>query len=204
MEAEQGFLSRHGKAAITRLNQLGMIVDTGHASSRTVLDAIEASATEIACSHAGMTSRCPTNPRTQTDEAIQAVAASGGIFGIVSTPGALNGQDTCSVQDYVDTIDAACQLVGSSENIGFGSDFCLALSPQEIFTAPEWGPSAAKDVGVNIDVWPWSDGHAGFENNSGYINLTRGLVAKGYSKQDIANVMGDNYLQFMDRVMKKR
>jgi len=203
MESEEGLLSRHGRAIVRRMNDLGMVVDTGHCSSRTVLQAVEVSERPIACSHAGMRRRCPTNPRTQTDEAIFAVARAGGVFGVVSTPGALTGSDRCSVQDYVDTIDAAVELAGI-DHVAFGSDFCLAMSAQEIFTAPEWGPAAAASVGVDADaVWPWSDGHLGFENNTGYINLTRGLYKKGYSEEDIAKVMGANYLRLLGTVGRR-
>jgi len=201
MEEEEGFLSRHGKRLIHRMNELGMLVDAGHCSSKTVLQAVEASSKPIVCSHAGMKSRCPSNPRTQSDDAIRAVAQSGGVFGVVSTPGALTGSDRCTVQDFVDTLDAAVNVAGI-DHVCFGSDFCLAMSAQEIFTAPEWGPAAAASVGVDADaVWPWSDGHLGFENNSGYVNLTRGLYAKGYKREDIEKVIGGNYLRVLEAVV---
>ena len=196
MEKSNRGLSNFGRDMIARMNDIGMLVDTGHCHSSTLMDAIDASDKPIACSHAGMASRC-NNPRTQTDEALKNLADSGGVFGIVSTPGAINGTDKCSVKDYVDTIDAAVNLMGV-EHVGFGSDFVLAASVEEILSAPEWTDKLREAVGVNVQVWPWSDGHIGMENNSGYPNLTRGLLAKGYSDADITKIMGGNFIRLIE------
>ena len=66
--------------------------------------------------------------------------------------------------------------------------------------APEWSDKL-RESGVSIDVWPWSDGHLGMENNSGYVNLTRGLVAKGYQDDAIKKVMGGNFLRLIEDTM---
>ena len=199
METRNSGLSNFGADMIEKMNEVGMLVDTGHCHSTTLIDAIDISKTPIACSHAGMASRC-NNPRTQTDEALKKLADHGGVFGIVSAPGAINGTDTCSVKDYVDTIDAAVNLMGV-DHVGFGSDFILAASVEEILTAPEWNDKLREAVGVNVQVWPWSDGHKGFENNSGYPNLTRGLIAKGYADDDIAKIMGGNFVRLIGDVI---
>jgi membrane dipeptidase len=183
------------------MNEIGILVDTGHCTSQTLMDAVETSSKPIACSHAGMRSRAPKNPRTQTDEALKALADKGGVFGIVSTPGAINDTPKCTAADYVDTIEAAVNLI-SIDHVAFGTDLILPASIEEIFTAPEWGPKAAASVGVAGDtIWPWSDGHKGMENNSGYPNLTRGLVAKGYSDQDIAKIMGGNFVRLIEETI---
>ena len=72
---------------------LGIIVDTGHCKPQTVIDAAKASRKPMTCSHAGLSSICPANPRTQTDEAIKAVAKTGGVFGLVAAPSAVNNTD---------------------------------------------------------------------------------------------------------------
>jgi len=54
---------------------------------------------------------------------------------------------------------------------------------------------------VNVTTWPWSDAFEGMENHSGYPNPTRGLVAKGYSDEDIRKVMGGNHIRLVREVI---
>lgn len=199
MEERNRGLSTYGGELIEKMNELNMLVDTGHCHSSTLEDALDVSKRPIVCSHAGMASRAK-NPRTQTDEALKKLADHGGVFGVISTPGALNGTDSCTVNDYLDTIEAAVNLLGI-EHVGFGTDFTLAASVEEVLTAPEWNDKLREAVGVNVQVWPWSDGHKGMENNSGYPNLTRGLVARGYNDEDIAKIMGGNFLRIIEDVI---
>ncbi|CAE7803109.1 unnamed protein product [Symbiodinium necroappetens] len=102
--------------------------------------------------------------------------------------------DFCTVGDLVDNIDAAVKLVGE-DHVGFGSDFLMAASLEETLTAPEWDAQRQQEVCVSGAIWPFSDGHKGYENNAGYRNVTRGLVAKGYSDEAVRKVMGGNFLR---------
>jgi membrane dipeptidase len=199
LEHSQFGLSLLGESAVGRLNDLGMLVDTGHSSAPTLMAAVEVSEKPIACTHAGVRS-IVNQPRSQTDEALKKLADNGGVFGVVSTPVALNGQQNCSVNDYLDSIEYAINLMGV-EHVGFGTDLVIAASLEQIMAAPEWGQEAVDRVGVTGVVWPWSDGHAGMENNAGYPNLTRGLIARGYSDDDIAKVMGGNWLRLIEETV---
>lgn len=200
MEVSDEGLSIWGREIVEQMNEIGILVDTGHCKPQTLIDAIGASSKPIACSHAGMSSRVR-NPRTQSDDALRKLADNGGVFGIVSTPGALK-QDSayCSVNDYLDSIEAAVNLIGI-DHVAFGTDLILAASLEEILSAPEWGVKAQQSVGVDAGVWPWSDGHKGMENNSGYPNLTRGLVGRGYSDEDIAKIMGGNFVRLIEETI---
>ena len=40
-----------------------------------------------------------------------------------------------------------------------------------------------------------------FEDHSKFINLTRGLVGRGYSDEDIAKLMGGNWLRLMSETI---
>ena len=200
MEDVNGGLTKWGERLVGAMNELGMIVDTGHCKPQTVIDAAKASRRPMTCSHAGLVSICPGNPRTQTQEAIRAVAETGGVFGLVAAPSAVNNTDWCTVGDLVNNIHAAVQLIGE-DHVGFGSDFVMAASMEEILRAPEWDAERADSVNTSGLVWPFSDGHAGFENNAGYRNLTRGLVAKGYSDESIRKIMGGNFLRVFKDVV---
>ena len=64
---------------------------------------------------------------------------------------------------------------------------------------PDWPPEAV--ASVNVELWPWSDGFEGMENHSGYPNLTRGMVAAGYSDERITKIMGENHLRMIREVV---
>jgi len=200
MEANDYGLSIWGKELVERMNSLNMLVDTAHCKPQTLSDAIDVSSKPIGCTHAGMSSRV-NNPRSHPDKVLKKLADKGGVFGLVSTPGAINETATCTVKEYVDTIDAAVNLLGV-DHVGFGTDLIMAASLEEILSAPEWGQKAAEASGVQGDtVWPWSDEHKGMENNSGYPNLTRGLIAKGYKDEDIPKILGGNFVRLYEEVI---
>ncbi len=194
MEPRDGGLTLFGGEVVERLNELGMLVDTGHCSPLTLMDAVDASSKPIACSHAGLRSVAPTIRRTQPDEALKKLADHGGVFGVVSYPPTLTNKARCTVADYVDNIAIAVNLMGI-DHVGFAMDYVTGASLQEVLSAPEWSPKAARNVQVSL--WPWSDGHLGLENHTGYPNLTRGLVAKGYPDEDIRKIMGGNFIRLM-------
>ena len=133
--------------------------------------------------------------RSSTDKAIKAVTKKGGVMGIISTPAAIAGSDRCTVQDYLDNIEHAVNIAGI-DHVGIGSDFIIPATFEQILSAPDWDPKTVASIG-EFEVWPWSDGHVGYENNSGYPNLTRGLVSRGYSDEDIAKIMGGNWMRLI-------
>ena len=192
-------LSRFGEDVVERMNELGLLVDTGHCSTPTLLAALETSRKPIACTHAGLRTKVD-QPRSHPDEALRRLAEQGGVFGLVSTPGALVGRDRCTVSDYLDNLEHAINVMGI-DHVGLGTDFMLPAALEQIQSGPEWGNAERKLVNVSPEIWPWSDGHEGLENHSGYPNLTRGFVARGYSDEDIAKVMGGNWLRLIEEVM---
>ena len=186
-------LSRFGVEAVGALNDRGMLVDTGHCSSATLMAAVDVSEKPIACSHSGLRSMVD-QPRSHTDDALKKLADHGGVFGVISAPGALNGTSQCTVHDYLDNIEHAVDVLGY-DHVGIGTDFVLAASLEQILGGPDWNDAERESVGVATDVWPFTDGHEGMENGSGYPNLTRGLVSRGHSDDNIAKIMGGNWMR---------
>ena len=189
MEPVDAGVSKWGARVIERMNELNMLVDTAHCSSKTLLESIDISEVPISCSHAGMRSIAPNNPRTHTDEGLKKLADNGGLFGVVGVPGTLvAGSDKATVMDFANAIDRAVNLMGI-DHVGFSTDQPKSPSSAEWFTAPDWPPEAV--AAVSVTAWPWTDLFVGMENQSGYINLTRALVAKDYRDEDIRKIMGE-------------
>ena len=110
-----------------------------------------------------------------TDDMIEALAKKGGVVEINFSCGFLvkspAGQhEAASLSDVVAHIDHAVK-VGGIDAVGIGSDF------DGIFCAPK-----------------------GLEDVSKFPNLTRALLKKGYSAQDIRKIYGGNLLRVMRAV----
>ena len=69
-EQHDGGLTAFGRRAVERMNAVGMLIDVSHASDRTCLDAIEASAKPIAITHAGARSVWRSGPSPDTTRSI--------------------------------------------------------------------------------------------------------------------------------------
>lgn len=187
-------LSQFGIQAIGRMNELGILVDTGHTGDGTLKHAIDVSEKPISCSHAGLAAKSgPGNPRVQSDSALKKLADNGGVFGLAAIPGILTGEPRCTINDYIDHLEYAINTMGMN-HVGIGSDFIAGVTLEQIASVPDW---KGKQVPTSLEVWPVCAGHTGFENHSMYMNLTRGLVARNYSDENINKLMGGNWLRLL-------
>lgn len=73
-------LTPFGKSVVTRMNEVGVIVDGAHTGERTILEAIEVSSKPVIVSHMNCASVAPV-PKNLSDHVIKACAQSGGIGG---------------------------------------------------------------------------------------------------------------------------
>jgi membrane dipeptidase len=194
LEDPNNNLSLLGIDAIGRMNDLGMVVDTGHTGEGTILHALEVSEKPISCSHAGLkTLSSVENPRVVSDNALKAIADRGGVFGLSAIPGMLTGTMRCTINDYLDHLEHAINVMGI-EHVGLGTDFVAGVELPQIATSPDW---QGKQVPTSLDVWPVCSGHEGLQNHADYGNITRALVARGYSDENITRLMGGNWLRLL-------
>jgi membrane dipeptidase len=169
-----------GKDIVHEMNRLGMMVDISHVADKTFYDALETSAAPIIASHSAC--RALTNaPRNMTDDMIRALAKKGGVIQMniyckfISQKSADAPQDApvrATLDDLVAHIDHVRQIAGI-EAIGIGTDF------------------------DGITCTP-----AGLDDVSKFPNLTRALLLKGYSADDIRKIYGGNTLRLMRNVEK--
>jgi len=164
-------LTDFGKDVVREMNKLGMMVDISHVADKTFWDALEVSKAPLIASHSSC--RALANaPRNMTDQMIEALAKKGGIIQVNFYCNFLTNDKPphASVNDVVAHIDHIRQIVGV-DSIGIGSDF------DGIDCAPE-----------------------GLEDVSKFPNLTRALLEKGYSAEDIRKIYGGNFLRVMRAV----
>ena len=194
-EAEDPGITRMGKQVIAEMNRVGLVVDMSHSAERSTLEGIELSDRPIAITHANPHDWHPAL-RNKSDDVLEALGNSGGMLGFSMYPYHLAGATDCTVQSFCDMIVRTADLMGI-DNIALGSDLCQD-QPDSVV---EW-----MRVGrwtKQIDYGEGSANNAGFPpqpdwftDNRDFGNIQAGLGAAGLNAEDVAKVMGGNWLRF--------
>ncbi|MDQ1597299.1 MAG: rane dipeptidase, partial [Microbacteriaceae bacterium] len=115
-------LTKFGRASIRRMNQLGLAIDVSHSSDRTGIEAADASDKPIFMTHAGARAIWDI-PRLKSDDALKAVAATGGVIGMSAAPHTTisHQHPKHSILSVMDHFMYCLELVGI-DHVGFGPD----------------------------------------------------------------------------------
>jgi membrane dipeptidase len=198
-EKSDAGLSMLGVRAIEEMNRLGIIVDLSHVGHRSTMEAIELSRDPVLFTHANAYSIYPV-ARNKKDEAIEAMARKGGVIGCMGYAPAVKGVDVPTVEDYLDHIDYIAKLVGV-DHVGIGIDF-----PWHHAT-PEWNEFMGQTY---ASAYPVSKAQIqlrgltakGLDSPELFPNITKGLVARGYSDQEIEKILGGNFMRVFKAVWR--
>jgi len=202
-------LTDFGKQVVLKMNELGMMVDVSHVGEQTFWDVIEITTKPIIASHSSVYSLVPSR-RNLKDEQIKAIAKNGGVIMVNFHPGFIDdsfdkkemdflkkhaieadslkksGLDDWYTMDFlykkynteveamrpslsmlIDHIDYIVALVGV-DYVGLGSDFDgINLTPKQL------------------------------DDVTTYPVITKALVKKGYSEEDIVKILGGNLLRVL-------
>ena len=188
-------LTRMGRAVVTEMNRVGMVVDMSHSGERSTLEAIAHSTRPITISHA--------NPhnwhaalRNKSDAVLKALGESGGMLGFSVYPHHLKGGSDCKLQSFCDMIARTADLMGE-DHIGIGTDLCQD-QPDSIV---EWMRTGRWTK--TIDYGEGSAAAPGFpampdwfEDNRHFGNVAKGLATAGLTKAQTDKIMGGNWHRF--------
>lgn len=120
---EKGGLTEKGRELVTRMEELGIVVDLAHLSPAAVDDVLAMATRPTLVSHAGVRATCD-NPRNLSDDQLRAIAAGGGVVGIGYFKLAVCGNDPSHV---VAAIRHAIEVTGD-DHVALGSDYDGAVS----------------------------------------------------------------------------
>ncbi|MCJ7626332.1 MAG: dipeptidase [Anaerolineaceae bacterium] len=189
-------VSSYGVKFIERMNELGIVVDTGHVGRQTTLDAVEISTAPTVASHT-CAQAISGHARGKSDVELEAIARSGGVIGVVTVPTFLNMQEDATMEDFMDHVDYIAKLVGP-EYVGIGTDWPMSLPRFGLRMLTE---QLAPRIGFRPqDKIPMFETVDGFADYREFNNITRGLVARGYSDEEIKGILGENWLRVIDQV----
>lgn len=196
-EAEDPGITRMGRHVIREMNRVGLVVDMSHSAERSTLEAIEISQRPIAITHANPASWHPAR-RNKSDAVLRALAQSGGMLGFSLYPHHLAGGSACTLEGFCAMVARTADLMGV-ERIGIGSDLCQG-QPDGVVEWMRFGRWSKE-----IDYGEGSASHAGFppptdwfKDNRDFANIGAGLRAIGFSDDDVARILGLNWLRFFE------
>ncbi len=200
-------LSEFGRTLIPEMNRQGVMIDISHVSDKAFWQVLELTEVPVIASHSSMRHFTPGFQRNMTDEMVAALGENGGVIQInfgssfltreardygnaaqqamirfraeehanldearmaefAANYRAENPYPYATVDDVLDHIDRAVQFAGI-DHVGIGSDY--------------------DGVGDSLPV--------GLKDVSEYPNLVNGMLARGYSEEDVAKVLGGNLMR---------
>ena len=213
--AEHNGLSDFGRQVVAEMNRLGMLVDVSHASDKSFFDVVEYSKAPIIASHSSVRAVAQHN-RNMTDEMIKKLAEKGGVIQI------------CLLDEYVknpDTTTVNYKRIKQIRKIYAGGMEKMTEAEKEAMFA-EWDELKAwkqtelpnvKDLVDHIDhvknlvgvdyvgIGSDFDGGGGLidcMDVSQFPNITRELIRRGYTENEIRKIWGGNLLRVFKEVEK--
>lgn len=208
---EHGGLSTLGKQAIPKLNRLGVIIDVSQLTPEGVQQVLALSRAPVIASHSGVRSLVE-NTRNLSDAELDAIGRNGGVVHVPAFNSYLR-RITPEVQAKLAAVRTRYGLppevaAGVSPNDGYPT---LAADRQGEFNAEVTaaiGRASVADLVDHIDYivrrigidhvgigtdFNHGSGIEGFENEADALAVTRELLRRGYTEEQVDKVWGGNF-----------
>jgi membrane dipeptidase len=183
----KGGLTRFGVEVIKEMNRLGMVVDLAHMNREGFFQALDAAEAPLIVSHANACGMLD-NPRNLADDQIKAIADQNGLVGILALPERVAKKDA-TLEDMLKHLDYMINLAGI-EHIALGMDFIKYD-----------GPRTLKDQHHPLHQRTYIKD---FEEIEDLPKLLDGLERRGYKENDIALILGGNYLRVLKTILPEQ
>jgi len=212
---EHGGLSAFGVAAVKRINALGALVDVSQLSKAATLQVLELTDSPIIASHSNAKTVSDVT-RNLSDEEIDRIGENGGVIHVAAFKGYLIN---ISEPAFIEKLVALRVAAGISEEYNYPFELYWEiddLAQRSAFTTAVselLGPATTDNMIEHIDYIVGRIGidHVGigndFNHGSGIddyndaseaMNLTEGLLERGYSEEDIQKIWSGNFLRILD------
>lgn len=175
-----GGLGPNGKELLREIERLNIILDATHLCDDSFREAMDNFHGHVWASHHNCRALVDHNRQFNDDQLKELISRGAVIGGVLDAwmmvPNWVRGKSTakelgCNLEKVIDHMDHICQLAGNARHIGIGSDldgaFGKEQSPYDIETIADLG------------------------------TLPRLLSKRGYTKEDVENVMHGNWLRFL-------
>ena len=174
-----------GEQVIKEMNRLGIVVDCSHSSNQTCIDAAAMTRKPMMMSHSNLMTYQPID-RNVSDQAVKAVAGTGGVICVNFIGGFLNENGLARPYDIAKHVQYIRNLVGPEATCS-GSDYVYNYADTLLWILknpknfpPEMGYATPSHMGKPGEVW----------------GVVRELIETyGWTDDEIRGFLGDNLMR---------
>ena len=181
---EPGPITKDGRHLLKAMAELNFVLDLSHMDEQAASQALDLYEGPIVATHVNCLALLPNFPTNRhfSDRLLRSIIARGGLIGNVPLNSFLksgwvrkNGsrREEVPLDVFAAHLDHVCQLAGDSLHAGIGSDFDGGFGVQ----------SVPPEIDTVADLQ----------------KLVPLLQARGYSEKDAANILGLNWLNFLEK-----
>ncbi|OIP42251.1 MAG: hypothetical protein AUK47_04800 [Deltaproteobacteria bacterium CG2_30_63_29] len=171
---EREGLSGFGRELVAEMNRIGMIVDCAHLNERCRLEVCEQTTRPVMVTHTGVKGVVD-HRRNISDASIEAVAATGGIIGIMFAPVFTSGRLLGTTAEVVAHVEHVVKVAGI-EHVAVGTDLDGFI------------PTLPKEI----------------RDMSDFPIFTECLTRGAWTDTEIRMILGGNVLKFLSRYQETR
>ncbi|HEX4638473.1 MAG TPA: dipeptidase [Chthoniobacterales bacterium] len=181
-------LTAFGREVVQECQRLGIILDLAHINPKGFEEIVDLTDGPIVVSHTNARKFYDIE-RNISDEQIKSIGARRGVIGINAILVTPNSAES-TIDRYVDHIEHVISLIGI-DCVGIGFDFCEYLFEQ----LPE---NVRKELAAKLTT-----PHFIFDltNHSQARNLTRKLIERGFTDNDITKILRGNWLRILKEIL---
>ena len=181
-------LTGFGRDVVRQCEALGMIVDLAHINPAGFEDILTLTKKPPIVSHTNARKYYDIE-RNISDEQIKMIGKRRGVIGVNSVLVSPNKEES-TLDRYIDHIEHVVDLIGV-ECVAIGFDFFE-------FIYRQWPESARKELAAKFTTPHFIPD---LTNHSHSRNLTRGLILRGFSDEDIEKILRDNWMRIFKQTL---
>lgn len=219
--AEHGGLSSKGVAAVGRFNALGAVIDVSQLSTAATLQVVAQSTAPVVASHSNARALTDVS-RNLSDREIRRLAAGGGVVHVAPFAGYLFDSNDPAIdgairkmrreagidEDYLYPFELYWEIKDPAIKTTFLGGVRALLGPISLETMLDHidhivALVGVDHVGIGTD-FNHGSGIPGYNDASESLNVTLGLLQRGYSEADIQKIWGGNFVRVWKAAEKLR